>query len=81
LPLSLSQTHPRSKSGKGPLPALCSISGAEEPVRYVEVPRKAANAGEWLQMQMPLLASADGASDRAQLAVTAEPVTNTAIEG
>jgi Family of unknown function (DUF5681) len=37
---------------------------AEAPVRYVEVPRKAANADEWLQMQTPARASAEGGSDK-----------------
>jgi hypothetical protein len=37
---------------------------AEQPVRYVEVPRKAANAEEWIASQGPALASAEAASDK-----------------
>jgi hypothetical protein len=33
-------------------------------VRYVEVPRKAANADEWLQMQTPALTNAEAGSDK-----------------
>jgi hypothetical protein len=33
-------------------------------LRPVEVPLKAANADEWLQMQTPTLTSADVASDK-----------------
>jgi hypothetical protein len=31
---------------------------------YVEVPRKAANADEWLQMQTPALASDQAGADK-----------------
>jgi hypothetical protein len=37
---------------------------AEEPVRYVEVPRKAANAEEWIASQGPAPASAEAKSDK-----------------
>jgi hypothetical protein len=37
---------------------------AEEPVIYVEIPRKAANADEWLQQQVPALASAAAETDK-----------------
>lgn len=70
--------HPRSKSGKGALPAselaerhdgkipqARILQGDEEqPVRYAEVPRKAPDAATWLQQQAPALASADAASDK-----------------
>jgi hypothetical protein len=43
----------------GKVPQAMILQGdVEQPVRYVEVPRKAANADEWLQMQTPTLASA-----------------------
>jgi hypothetical protein len=49
----------------GKIPQATILQGdAEEPVRYVEVPRKAANADEWLKMQTPALASAEAASDK-----------------
>jgi hypothetical protein len=48
----------------GKVPQATILQGdAEAPVRYVEVPRKAANADEWLQMQTPALASAEAKSD------------------
>jgi hypothetical protein len=37
---------------------------SEGAVRYVEVPRKAANADEWLQMHTPALASAEAGTDK-----------------
>jgi hypothetical protein len=37
---------------------------AEQPVRYVEVPRKAANADEWLKMQTPVLANDQPGGDK-----------------
>jgi hypothetical protein len=37
---------------------------AEEPLPYVEVPRKAPNADEWLQMRRPMLASAQAGTDK-----------------
>jgi hypothetical protein len=40
------------------------VNITEGAVRYVEVPRKAANADEWLQQQVPALASADAESDK-----------------
>jgi hypothetical protein len=41
----------------GKVPQATILQGdVEQPVRYVEVPRKAANADEWLQMQTPALA-------------------------
>jgi hypothetical protein len=44
----------------GKVPQAKILQGDEEqPVRYAEVPRKAANADEWLQMQTPALASAE----------------------
>jgi hypothetical protein len=49
----------------GKVPQATILQGdAEEPVRYVEVPRKAANADDWLQMQTPAPASAEAASDK-----------------
>jgi hypothetical protein len=49
----------------GKVPQATILQGdAEQPVRYCEVPRKAANADEWLQMQTPVLASADAANDK-----------------
>jgi hypothetical protein len=36
----------------------------EEPVRYVEVPRKAESAEAWLQQQTPALANAEPAKDK-----------------
>jgi hypothetical protein len=49
----------------GKVPQATILQGdAEEPVRYVEVPRKAANADEWLQQQVPALASAEAGSDK-----------------
>jgi hypothetical protein len=49
----------------GKVPQATILQGdAEEPVRYVEVPRKAANADEWLQMQTPATASAQASSDK-----------------
>jgi hypothetical protein len=42
----------------GKVPQATILQGdAEEPVRYVEVPRKAANAEEWIASQAPALAS------------------------
>jgi hypothetical protein len=47
----------------GKVPQATILQGdAEEPVRYVEVPRKAANTEEWIASQAPALASA--ASDK-----------------
>jgi hypothetical protein len=44
----------------GKVPQATILQGdAEEPVRYVEVPRKAANAEEWIASQAPVLASAE----------------------
>jgi hypothetical protein len=40
-------------------------------VRYVEVPRKAANAAEWLQDQPPALANIEPGSDKLKLAARA----------
>jgi hypothetical protein len=49
----------------GKVPQATILQGdAEEPVRYVEVPRKAANAEEWIASQAPALASADAGSDK-----------------
>jgi hypothetical protein len=52
----------------GKVPQATILQGdAEEPVRYVEVPRKAANADEWLQMQRmqtPATASAQASSEK-----------------
>jgi hypothetical protein len=49
----------------GKVPQATVLQGdAEEPVRYVEVPRKAANTDEWLQMQTPALVSAEAESDK-----------------
>src|SRR4029434_9374213 len=42
----------------GKVPQATILQGdAEEPVRYVEVPRKAANAEEWIASHAPVLAS------------------------
>jgi hypothetical protein len=40
------------------------VNITEGAVRYVEVPRKAANADEWLQQQTPALANAEPAKDK-----------------
>ena len=48
----------------GKVPQSTILQGdAEEPVRYVEVPRKVANAEEWIASQAPALASAEAKSD------------------
>ena len=49
----------------GKVPQATILQGdAEEPVRYVEVPRKAANAEEWIASQAPVLASAEAGSGK-----------------
>jgi hypothetical protein len=48
----------------GKVPQATILQGdAEQPVRYVEVPRKAETADAWLQQQAPALASGEAASD------------------
>jgi hypothetical protein len=49
----------------GKVPQATILQGdADEPVRYVEVPRKAASADEWLQMQTPSLTNAGVGGDK-----------------
>jgi hypothetical protein len=49
----------------GKVPQATILQGdAEQPVRYVEVPRKAANADEWLKMQTPVLANDQPRGDK-----------------
>jgi hypothetical protein len=49
----------------GKVPQATILQGdAEQPVRYVEVPRKAANADEWLKMQTPVLANDQPGGDK-----------------
>jgi hypothetical protein len=49
----------------GKVPQATILQGdAEEPVRHVEVPRKAESAKAWLQQQTPALANAEPAKDK-----------------
>jgi hypothetical protein len=49
----------------GKVPQATILQGCEEqPGRYVEVPRKAANADEWLKMQTPALANDQPGGDK-----------------
>jgi hypothetical protein len=45
-------------TGSDAIPPQATIlqGDAEQPVRYVEIPRKAANAEEWIASQAPALA-------------------------
>jgi hypothetical protein len=62
----------------GKVPQATILQGdAEEPVRYVEVPRKAANAKEWIACQGPALRVTSSTELLGQI----NPVTDTDIEG